>query len=141
MQDMTGTRKELAQAGDGRLRATHVSTRVILTEALLLVVLGTAGAMGWMPERDGRFAAAFSEDERFGRMFNYLGANFIRAFGPDEWHERWAEIALSELRRVGCTVAADDDGLVIEPSCGPDTLPAYRTRPGTKSLRLRLRAS
>jgi uncharacterized membrane protein len=47
---MTGTRKELAQTGDGRLRATHVSTRVILTEALLLVVLGAAGAMGWMPE-------------------------------------------------------------------------------------------
>lgn len=31
------------------LEATHVSTRVILLEALLLVALGVAGAMGWQP--------------------------------------------------------------------------------------------
>ena len=75
--------------------------------AIQTAYTGLETAMEWMPERDGRFAAAFSEDERFGRMFNYLGANFIRAFGPDEWHERWAEIALSELRRVGFNTVAN----------------------------------
>jgi uncharacterized membrane protein len=50
MQEVTGMRREIDQAGDGWLWATHVSTRVILAEALLLLALGLAGAMGWMPE-------------------------------------------------------------------------------------------
>ena len=50
MQEVTGTRRQIAQARNGWLRATHVSTRAILAEALLLVALGVAGAMGWMPE-------------------------------------------------------------------------------------------
>jgi uncharacterized membrane protein len=37
-------------AGERWLEATHISTRVILMEALVLVALGVAGAMGWQPE-------------------------------------------------------------------------------------------
>lgn len=50
MQAVTGTRREIDPAGKGGLLATHVSTRVVLAEAFLLVAVGAAGAMGWMPD-------------------------------------------------------------------------------------------
>ena len=48
--DVTGTRTETDRAGDAWRCGTHISTWLILAEALLLVALGVAGAVGWMPE-------------------------------------------------------------------------------------------
>ncbi len=57
---------------------------------------GLESALAWLPPRDGEFADAHAEGS-----FNHLAANFIRAFGPQDWHKRWATIALGELRRIG----------------------------------------
>jgi uncharacterized membrane protein len=50
MYEVTGTSTGTGHAIEQRLAATHISTRLIVMEALLLVALGVAGAMGWMPE-------------------------------------------------------------------------------------------
>jgi len=57
---------------------------------------GLESALAWLPPRDGEFADAHGDGS-----FNYLAANFIRAFGPQDWHKRWATIVLGELRRIG----------------------------------------
>jgi len=62
---------------------------------------GLEEALTWMPEPNGDHAAVYDAGKWSGRNINYLAANFIRAFGPNEWRERWAEIALGELRRAG----------------------------------------
>jgi hypothetical protein len=38
---------------------------------------------------------------------NYLVANLIRAFGPEQWHAHWSAIALAELRRAGFNTVAN----------------------------------
>jgi hypothetical protein len=63
-------------------------------------VRGLESALTWMPERGSPFAAALGE-RRGGAYVNYLVANLIRAFGPEHWRERWASLALGELRRLG----------------------------------------
>ena len=56
-------------------------------------------ALSFNPENDESFSAMFSE--RNGeKHVNYLAANFIRAFGMDDWKEIWAGMALDELRRL-----------------------------------------
>jgi len=62
---------------------------------------GLEAALAWMPDPSGEHAAVHGGDSWGGRNINYLAANFIRAFGPTAWHDRWAEIALAELRRAG----------------------------------------
>jgi hypothetical protein len=59
---------------------------------------GLTSALQWVPDPDSPYKAIFSDN---GNAINYLAANFIRTFGLDEWHENWAQIALSELRRYG----------------------------------------
>ncbi len=61
---------------------------------------GLESALSWLPDANGEFADAHGRRGE-GKTINYLAANFIRAFGPAEWKERWGEIALAELRRVG----------------------------------------
>lgn len=61
---------------------------------------GLEKALSWIPEPDGEFAAAYADRGPQGKALNYLIANLIRAFGAD-WHEKWARIALGELRRLG----------------------------------------
>jgi len=61
------------------------------------VITGLESALTWIPEPDGPYKSIYQP----GRSINYLGANLIRAFGPDEWYEKWAKIALGELRRIG----------------------------------------
>lgn len=41
------------------------------------------------------------------KEFNYLEANFIRAFGPEHWYDHWITTAHAELRRLGFNTAGD----------------------------------
>jgi hypothetical protein len=70
---------------------------------------GLESALAWLPAADGPFAAARTERadwEGPTTMVNYLAANFIRAFG-EGWYEKWAQIALAELRRTGFNTVAN----------------------------------
>jgi len=62
---------------------------------------GLESALSWMPERNGPYRAVYAGRPDGLETINYLAANFIRAFGPDAWYERWTTIALAELRRLG----------------------------------------
>jgi len=61
-------------------------------------------ALSFVPDRRGSWAQVYS---RGGQSINYLGVNFIRAFGPDTWREKWSQIALAELRRIGFNTVAN----------------------------------
>jgi len=67
---------------------------------------GLEAALSWMPARDGPYAAIYQSGHE-GPTINYLAANLIRAFGPDVWYERWAEIALATLRGLGFNTVAN----------------------------------
>lgn len=67
---------------------------------------GLEQGLSWLPDPAGPYGAVYEPGE--GRMvINYLAANLIRAFGPERWYERWAEIALAELRRLGFNTVAN----------------------------------
>ncbi len=68
---------------------------------------GLEDALAWLPEPDGPFAAAFHRSFEGHQHFNYLAANFIRAFGPERWYECWATITLSFLRHWGFNTVAN----------------------------------
>lgn len=68
---------------------------------------GMEDALAWMPESGGDFEQALPRDGTDRKGVNFLAANFIRAFGPDGWHDNWAQIALSELRRYGVNTVAN----------------------------------
>lgn len=59
-------------------------------------------ALTWMPDREGEYKAIHGN-----RSLDYLKANFIRAFGPEKWHDEWAAIALSQLREFGFNTVAN----------------------------------
>jgi hypothetical protein len=70
---------------------------------------GLESALTWIPEASGEFAGAIDTDptgER-GKTINYLTANLIRAFGAETWLEKWAEVALGELRRLRFNTVAN----------------------------------
>jgi hypothetical protein len=67
---------------------------------------GLEQALSWMPAREGDYAEVYSERGETATI-NYLVANLVRAFGPDAWYERWAKIALAELRRLGFNTVAN----------------------------------
>jgi len=59
-------------------------------------------ALSWLPDPKGEFAEIYTQRPgSAGKFINYLAANFIRTFGPQGWREKWARIALGELRRLG----------------------------------------
>lgn len=63
---------------------------------------GLESALKWMPERP-EYADAFAGGEgrrANARFCNYLAANMIRVFGPDGWREKWARVALAEMKRL-----------------------------------------
>lgn len=68
---------------------------------------GLENALGWLPEAEGDYQAIFSRRRGEAPHINYLAANFIRAFGAQEWHEKWASITLGELRRMGFNTVAN----------------------------------
>ncbi len=67
---------------------------------------GLATALAWMPEQEGDYAGISAQHDDAPEI-NYLAANFIRAFGAAGWKEKWAEIALAELRRIGFNTVAN----------------------------------
>jgi hypothetical protein len=56
-------------------------------------------ALTWIPPKEGEYTDIFSERDGYP-FINYLAANFIRTFGADGWREKWAKIALDELKRL-----------------------------------------
>jgi len=62
---------------------------------------GLEPAFAWLPDRGGPYEAAYEGWGRRGESISFLAVNLIRAFGQEQWRERWAEIALAELRRLG----------------------------------------
>ncbi len=68
---------------------------------------GLENALEWIPDLP-EYAAAHRDTELWGRKsINYLAANFIRAFGREQWYQRWAEITLAHLRRFGFNTVAN----------------------------------
>lgn len=56
-------------------------------------------ALEFFPLEQGEFAEIFGNHD--GQMhINYLAANYIRTFGKENWKEKWATIALDELKRL-----------------------------------------
>ena len=56
-------------------------------------------ALEFLPAEQGEYAEIFND--RSGQMHvNYLAANYIRTFGEDGWRDKWATIALDELKRL-----------------------------------------
>lgn len=68
---------------------------------------GLESALAWMPERDGDYGEVYWHPGVEARQINYVKANFIRAFGPDEWYGKWSEISLGVLRRFGFNTVAN----------------------------------
>jgi hypothetical protein len=67
---------------------------------------GIESALTWLPPEHGEFAPAHVAGHWGQRAFDYLTANFIRAFGAD-WHARWGENALGHLRKWGFNTVAN----------------------------------
>jgi hypothetical protein len=63
---------------------------------------GLESALKWMPELPD-YADAFGRGEgrrTNARFCNYLAANMIRVFGRDGWRDKWARVALAEMKRL-----------------------------------------
>jgi hypothetical protein len=56
-------------------------------------------ALEFYPKEQEEFEEIFSKRGEQGHI-NYLAANFIRAFGKENWRDRWATMALDELKRL-----------------------------------------
>jgi len=56
-------------------------------------------ALAWMPDPKGEYSDIFS-DRNGHTHINYLAANLIRTFGAEVWRDKWADIALDELKRL-----------------------------------------
>jgi hypothetical protein len=65
-------------------------------------------ALTWLPAADDPYAEILQERSHWSGMktIDYLQANLMRAFGA-EWHEKWAEVTLAELRRAGFNTVAN----------------------------------
>ncbi len=66
---------------------------------------GIEGALSWLPDPKGDYAGIYSHwwfwgHKGKGNYINYLAANMIRALGTDNWSNKWADVALSELKRL-----------------------------------------
>jgi hypothetical protein len=71
---------------------------------------GIERALKWLPEAGGEFGQILRGSERTrtpGRYVNYLSANLIRALGKDGWRDKWARIALAEMRRLRFNTVAN----------------------------------
>jgi hypothetical protein len=66
---------------------------------------GLESALQWLPDPQGEFSAAYRGGGRGGSgvksiNYLYLVTNLIRALGPDGWRDKWAGIALAEMKRL-----------------------------------------
>jgi hypothetical protein len=66
---------------------------------------GLEDALTWLPDEEGDYADAHTTGAR--TSFDYLRANFIRAFGPDQAYDAWSDIALSQLEDFGFNTVAN----------------------------------
>ena len=63
-----------------------------------------------MPDRNGEFRDMYGARIGGGagrQSINYLAGNMIRAFGPNGWRDKWASIAISELKRLRFNTVAN----------------------------------
>ena len=88
---------------------------------------GLETALAWLPAKQGQFSEAFEGNEE-GSAFNYLASNLVRAFGPDDWRDKWAEITLAELRRTGFNTVANWSDWEIAKN---DSMPYVRPLPNS----------
>lgn len=72
---------------------------------------GLESGLTWLPDRSSEFGEILRtpppERRSGGKMVNYLAANMIRAFGRNGWRDKWASIALSELKRLRFNTVAN----------------------------------
>ncbi|MBN1249343.1 MAG: hypothetical protein JXC32_16910, partial [Anaerolineae bacterium] len=66
---------------------------------------GLEDALLWLPEPGDDYDTTLRAGE--WTSMNYLKANFIRAFGPEEAEGNWATIVLSQLRSFGFNTVAN----------------------------------
>jgi hypothetical protein len=88
---------------------------------------GLEDALTWRPDPHDKYQAVYSERQGMSRHINYLAANLIRAFG-EGWRDDWAQITLSELRRLGFnTIANWSDWQMARQACVPYVRPLHLT--------------
>jgi hypothetical protein len=63
-------------------------------------------ALSWIPGKGGKYVDIFSDRDGHPHI-NYLAANYIKAFGPEGWRDKWARIALDELKRLRCNTVGN----------------------------------
>ncbi len=100
-------------------------------------VAGIESALEWLPEKDGPFAASIhrAHSDEAQVSVNYLAANLMRAFGPDDWRNAWAKIALGELRRLGFnTVANWSDWQIARGAGFPYVVPLNPSLPHSQMI-------
>jgi len=71
---------------------------------------GIEDALKWKPETTGEFSDAWGASimrRQSGSFLNYLAANMIRSFGAQGWREKWATVALAEMRRLRFNTVAN----------------------------------
>ena len=96
---------------------------------------GLETALAWLPDQNGPYHQVYRQHYLGQIGINYLAANLIRAFGPENWHEQWAAVALAELRRLGFnTVGNWSDWRVASRGCTPYVRPLDGSRLGMKTV-------
>ena len=63
-------------------------------------------ALTWLPQKTGTCADMFTE-RNDQQQINYLAGNFIRTFNPKTWRDKWTEVALSQMKRIGFNTVAN----------------------------------
>ena len=64
---------------------------------------GLETALTWMPDRSGEFKDMYGTRIGGGagrQSINYLSGNMIRTFGPNGWRDKWAQLAIGELKAL-----------------------------------------
>jgi hypothetical protein len=67
---------------------------------------GLESALTWLPDTGGPYAQAHHNRGEV-HAFDYLKANFIRAFGPEAAYDNWSAITLGLLRQFGFNTVAN----------------------------------
>ncbi len=66
---------------------------------------GLRETLTWVPDKNAEFKDMFSQRGN-ASYINYLAGNFIQAFGQT-WHDTWAQITLSQLKKFGFNTVAN----------------------------------
>jgi hypothetical protein len=72
-------------------------------------------ALTWLPEKESEYSDCFITRESDvdlslngeGEAFDYLRANFIRAFGKKNWRNKWEELVFPLMREIGFNTVAN----------------------------------